>query len=141
MAQSKLSLHERLANRMRFVNKYFLNHITLFIARRGIGPFSVLVHEGRRSGRKYETPVIATYREDDILIPLPYGEHVDWLRNVMAHHGCELRRKQRKIQAVEPELIDLESASPALPAILVGIYRRLEVFRFLRLKYRGNDHG
>jgi deazaflavin-dependent oxidoreductase (nitroreductase family) len=126
---------------MRFVNKYILNHITLFIARRGIGPFSVLVHEGRRSGRKYETPVLVTYREDEILIPLPYGEHVDWLRNVMARHGCELRRKKRKIQAVEPELIDLESVSPALPAILVGIYRRLEVYRFLRLKYRRGDHS
>lgn len=136
MEESNRSLRERLANGMRVVNKYLLNHFTLFLARRGIGPFSVLVHEGRRSGRKYETPVLVTYREDEIIIPLPYGSHVDWLRNVMARQGCELHWKKREIHAVGPELIDLETASAALTARFVGIYRRLEVYQFLRMKYR-----
>ena len=38
---------------------------------------SVVRHAGRRSGRTYETPVIAVQHDDSFLIALPYGQRTD----------------------------------------------------------------
>lgn len=45
---------------------------------------SVVRHVGRRSGRTYETPVVAVEHDDGFLIALPYGDRTDWLKNVVA---------------------------------------------------------
>ena len=45
---------------------------------------SVVRHVGRRSGRNYETPVVAVEHDDGFLIALPYGERTDWMKNVLA---------------------------------------------------------
>lgn len=44
----------------RIVNKYIFNKFTLPLAKKGIGPYSVLLHQGRTSGRSYQTPLLAT---------------------------------------------------------------------------------
>jgi deazaflavin-dependent oxidoreductase (nitroreductase family) len=48
---------------------------------------SVVRHVGRRSGRTYQTPVVAAQHDDSFLIALPYGERTDWLKNVL-HSGA-----------------------------------------------------
>ncbi len=140
MKDNNRSLRDRFVDGVRVFNKYIFNRLTLFIARRGIGPFTVVIHEGRTSGRRYETPLLVTYRGDEIVIPLPYGDHVDWLRNVLARGGCEMLWKKRTIHAVAPELIDFETASTILPAKLAGTLRRFDVDHYLRIK-RYDDNG
>src|SRR5260370_18390225 len=44
---------------------------------------SVVRDVGRRSGRKYETPVIAAQHDDSFFIALPYGEPTDWLKSAL----------------------------------------------------------
>ena len=44
---------------------------------------SVVRHVGRRSGRTYETPVVAVRHDDSFLIALPYGKRTDWPKNVL----------------------------------------------------------
>jgi hypothetical protein len=44
----------------------------------------VIRHTGRRSGREYATPVWALPTSDGFLISLPFGEGVNWLKNVLA---------------------------------------------------------
>src|SRR5215467_6841739 len=73
-------------------NKVVLNKITRHIApwMPGLG---VVVHHGRRSGRRYETPVTVFTDGDRYIIALTYGPDTDWVRNVLASGGCELRTR------------------------------------------------
>ena len=41
---------------------------------------SIVRHIGRRSGRSYETPVVAVEHDDSLLIALPHGERTDWMK-------------------------------------------------------------
>ena len=47
-------------------------------------PWAVLIHAGRRSGRRYRTPVMATRRGDELRVPVLYGVQSDWVRNLLA---------------------------------------------------------
>lgn len=119
------------------LNKYIFNRITLAFTERGMGPLSVVYHIGRRSGRTYRTPVLASYVGEAIFIPLSYGEDVDWLRNVLAQGGCEILRKKQRIDAINPEVIDAATALPMLPENHRRILERTKEEKFLRLQAIG----
>lgn len=65
-----------------------LNPLTSRAARSGRGPFSLVRHVGRRSGRVRETPVILARTADGFVVELTYGPKVDWYRNIVAAGGC-----------------------------------------------------
>jgi deazaflavin-dependent oxidoreductase (nitroreductase family) len=92
-----------------------------------------VVHKGRRSGRNYKTPVLASHVEDYIYIPLPYGNHVDWLRNILAHGECKIFWKGEEIAASDPMIIEAETALSFLPEDRRNLLDRSEVEKFLRL--------
>jgi hypothetical protein len=48
--------------------KFTLNPLTRRLARSSMGPFSIVRHVGRRSGRLYETPIIVSPVEDGFVI-------------------------------------------------------------------------
>jgi deazaflavin-dependent oxidoreductase (nitroreductase family) len=88
--------------------KHSLNHLTRALARSSVGPFSIIRHVGRRSGKLYETPIIARRVKGGFMIELTYGHDVDWHKNVLAAGGCTLVWHGRyyvidKIEAVDPE--------------------------------------
>ena len=85
-----MSENNKFIDGIRIFNKFIFNRITLTLTKSGNGPFSVIYHIGRRSGRTYRTPVLASYVDETIIIPLSYGENVDWLRNTLAQGGCEI---------------------------------------------------
>lgn len=120
-------------NYVRHFNKHILNRIVLWLAYKGIGPYSVVTHRGRRSGRIYKTPVLASHVEDQIYIPLPYGDQVDWLRNVIAQSGCMVFCKGEETTALDPEVIEAEVALSSLPEGRRNLLDRPEVEKFLRL--------
>jgi deazaflavin-dependent oxidoreductase (nitroreductase family) len=68
--------------------KHTLNRLTIRMARSGRGPFSIVRHVGRRSGRQYETPVILAQVPGGFVAELTYGTDVDWYRNVAAAGHC-----------------------------------------------------
>ncbi len=80
-------------------NKAGLNRVTRHIApwMPGLG---VVVHRGRRSGRLYQTPVNVFAAEDGYVLALTYGPDTDWVKNVLAAGGCELRTRGRAVQLV-----------------------------------------
>jgi deazaflavin-dependent oxidoreductase (nitroreductase family) len=45
---------------------------------------ALMRHVGRRTGKPYETPVIAERTEDGFVIPIAYGTDSDWYHNVIA---------------------------------------------------------
>ena len=81
-----------------------LNRVTTRIARSGFGPFSLIRHVGRRSGRTYETPVILVGVPEGFIAELTYGEGVNWYRNIVAAGGCIVvhRRREYRVDRIEP---------------------------------------
>lgn len=106
-------------------NKVGLNRVTKHIAPwlPGLG---VVIHRGRRSGKVYQTPVNVFAAGDGYVFALTYGPHTDWVKNVLAAGGCELRTRGRAVQLTEPRLFRDEARrhvrSPARQVLrLIGV--------------------
>jgi hypothetical protein len=56
---------------------------------------NVVVHRGRRPGRRYRTPVNVFATEDGYRFALTYGPDTDWVRSVLAAGGCEQQTRGR----------------------------------------------
>jgi deazaflavin-dependent oxidoreductase (nitroreductase family) len=95
-------------------NKAGLNRVTRHIApwMPGLG---LVVHRGRRSGRLYQTPVNVFAAEDGYVLALTYGPDTDWVKNVLAAGGCELRTRGRAVQLVSPRLFQDEARRDIRP--------------------------
>ena len=121
-------------NRVRYFNKYILNKLTRKIAYGARGPFAIIRHVGRKSGKQYETPIIVQQVEGGFVIALTYGTEVDWYHNVLAAGHCEilLHRKTYPIEKIEP--MDIEAAMPAFPRPEGAILRRMGVRDFVWMK-------
>ncbi|HZD69782.1 MAG TPA: nitroreductase family deazaflavin-dependent oxidoreductase [Actinomycetes bacterium] len=113
-------------------NKVGLNRITRRIAPWAPG-FGVVVHRGRRSGRRYRTPVNVFPTQDGYLFALTYGPDTDWVKNVLAAGGCELHTRGRAIRLVAPHLYHDESQRGIRP-VERQVLRILGVTDFLSLK-------
>jgi hypothetical protein len=125
----------KLKNMVRQFNKRILNPFTLSFAGRRRSPYTIVMHVGRKSGRIYATPVVAAVRESRIFIPLPYGEGVDWLRNILAEGGCTVKWNGISYQVGEPEVIDSYIAISEFPAYQQGALKLLRVQKFLSVKH------
>jgi deazaflavin-dependent oxidoreductase (nitroreductase family) len=82
----------------------YINPVTRRIA--GWMPgFALLTYTGRKSGRTYRTPINVFRRGDEYVFALTYGSGSQWVKNVLAAGGCEMRRMGRDINLVDPEVI------------------------------------
>jgi deazaflavin-dependent oxidoreductase (nitroreductase family) len=111
-----------------------LNRVTRRIARSGRGPFSLVRHIGRKSGRTYETPVILARVPEGFIAELTYGAQVNWYRNIVAAGGCVVlhRRREYRVVGVEPCGAEYGRAAFPTPARLILKALRREQFRLLR---------
>ncbi len=57
-------------NRIRYFNKHITNRILRRFASSSRGPFAVIYHVGRRSGKPYETTIMVWPRGDGFVIAL-----------------------------------------------------------------------
>jgi len=110
-----MNLKRQLRKSLFFLINHTLNPLTRRLARTSFGPFSLVRHVGRRSGKIYETPIIVSRVEDGFIIELTYGYDVDWHKNVLAAGGCTLvwRGEEYVINEIEP--LDAESGRAAFP--------------------------
>jgi F420H(2)-dependent quinone reductase len=114
--------------------KNSLNRVTSRLARSGHGPFSLVRHVGRKTGKTYETPLILARLGRDFIAELTYGEDVSWYRNAVAANGCRIVWK-----GVEHRIVGIEPCDPELAlrafgypaAAILRVLRRRE-FRLLR---------
>ena len=72
---------------------------------------SVVRHIGRRTGRTYETPVVAVEHEDSVLIALPYGERTDWMKNVLASGRATIVSNGQTVEVDRPQIIAMTEAT------------------------------
>jgi len=113
-------------------NKVGLNRITRHVAPWMPG-FGLVVHRGRRSGREYQTPVNVFPAEDGFVIALTYGADTDWVKNVQAAGGCELRTRGRALRVGSPRVYHDETRHGIRP-LEREMLRLLGVADFLSVK-------
>lgn len=120
---------------MRFMRPFttrVVNPITRPFAGRLPG-FGILSYVGRRSGRRYRTPINVFRHGQDYVVALTYGSDVDWVKNVMAAGGCELETMGRSFHLTDPRLfVDPKQRLMPLPVRL--FLRLMRVTEFLSMR-------
>jgi deazaflavin-dependent oxidoreductase (nitroreductase family) len=113
-------------------NKAGLNRVTRRVAPwlPGLG---VVVHRGRRSGKVYQTPVNVFAAEGGYVLALTYGPDTDWVKNVLAAGGCELRTRGRVVELTAPRVYHDETRRGIRP-VERRVLRAIRVADFLSLK-------
>jgi deazaflavin-dependent oxidoreductase (nitroreductase family) len=119
--------------RVRTLVKRFVNPVLRTVAQLSFGPFALLRHVGRRSGKPYEIPIMVWPVDGGFVIELTYGTQVDWLRNLRAAGQGSLRWHKREFVLHKPEFIDAESGWRALPGWTKPILRLSGEHEFVKL--------
>jgi deazaflavin-dependent oxidoreductase (nitroreductase family) len=105
----------------------FTNRIVNPITRRVAGHlpgFAILIYVGRRSGKRYRTPINVFHRDGRFVFALTYGREVQWVKNVLAAGSCEIEELGRITRLVEPELM-VDPAGRLMP-VPVRLFLRLQ---------------
>jgi deazaflavin-dependent oxidoreductase (nitroreductase family) len=107
-----------------------------------VPPWAVILHQGRRSGRRYRTPVLAFKRDHTLIVALLYGEESDWLRNLQAGDG-HLVRAGRTFRLASPRVVATREAAElsALSASARWYCRRAENQAILQIGDREAGFG
>jgi deazaflavin-dependent oxidoreductase (nitroreductase family) len=113
--------------------KRFVNPLLRNLAHSSRGPFALLRHIGRHSGKTYEIPIMVWRVKDGFVIALTYGPQVDWLRNLQAAEGGSLRWHKQEYVFQKPEFIDEQAALRALPPFIRLFLGRLGTHEFVKL--------
>ncbi|HLZ07253.1 MAG TPA: hypothetical protein VKT80_01600 [Chloroflexota bacterium] len=121
---------------LRSFNRRFANKFVLSFAGEPGTPYAVIRHLGRRSGERYETPVVAAPTADGFIIALPYGTDLDWLRNLQASGQGKIFYGGAETSIAAPELIDEISAFLLLPERWRLICKLFGIKHYARLRTR-----
>lgn len=116
---------------LRAVAARFLNPWVLRLGLAGArwSPIGVVHHVGRRSGRRYGTPLAIHRRGDRLFVPLTYGPDARWCLNVLAAGGCRVLLRGRELEASRPRVVGRD----ALTSSLARRYRLVGMRDFLEL--------
>jgi deazaflavin-dependent oxidoreductase (nitroreductase family) len=88
---------------------------------------SIVSHIGRRSGRTYQTPVVAVGHEDGFLIALPYGNRTDWMKNVQASGRATVITHGHSYEVDHPLIIPMSDATQHFGPKEQRLHRRFDV--------------
>ncbi|MGW4122381.1 nitroreductase family deazaflavin-dependent oxidoreductase [Nocardia sp. NPDC004711] len=124
---------------VRVFNKYVTNPVMMRLAGRRHWCASVIRHTGRRTGKPYATPVVAAPVAEGFLIPLPYGTHVDWLRNLQYSGTATIQYRGRVYAVGSPEIVDAAAAAQQLSARRQRQFRRFGIGRFVGVQRADGD--
>jgi deazaflavin-dependent oxidoreductase (nitroreductase family) len=119
---------------IRTSNKFVLNPVMGLLAGRKNFYAAAIEHTGRKSGKRYSTPVAAERTPDGYLVPLAYGTGVDWLRNLMATGRAAVSADGQTHEVTAPEVIDAATALPMLAPARRRRYERLGVAHYLHVR-------
>ena len=60
---------------------------------------------GRKSGKVYHTPINVFRASNGFIIALTYSSKSEWVKNVLATGGCELKTRGKKYQISAPNVV------------------------------------
>jgi len=117
--------------------KHTLNPVAIRAARRGSGPFSLIEHVGRKTGKRYETPIIVAPVDAGFVAELTYGPNVAWYQNARAAGGCVVRYHGRPFTIDRIDELDAAAGLKAYGAPRSWVLRLLRRHDFLLLHVAG----
>lgn len=150
IALSKVMQQQGVRDALRRFIQRRVNPSTLRSAGTPSSDYAVITHVGRRSGHVYTTPVSALPFGEDFVIPLPYGAHTDWCRNVLAAGTCTLRWHGQEYLLEQPEVVPRAQVESELPLsgknrlANIGAYLHRESVNLCKSRTRGilsHRHG
>lgn len=115
---------------VRTFNKHVLNPAMLRVAGRRHWYAGVIHHTGRHTGKSYATPVVVEQSPEGIVIPLPYGADVDWLRNAIAAGHATVTVHGETFDVTDPQIVGPTIAATRMPAHRARGFRRLGIETF-----------
>ncbi len=116
-------------------NRRFSNKLMRPLAR-VIPGLGVLHHKGRVTGTDYETP-LNVFRDDSrLIVPLTYGEDVDWLQNALAARQNEIVTRGEIIVVGPPDEIDTKRGMAIVPPSVRVVLAWLDVTGFVAFSPR-----
>jgi deazaflavin-dependent oxidoreductase (nitroreductase family) len=95
---------------------------------------SVIRHQGRTTGRTYETPVWAVPTEDGFVIAIVYGSRSDWLKNVLASGAAAIVHEGHICPVYQPQIVPMDSVRAYFPATIQRTQRLVHVDQCLRVR-------
>jgi deazaflavin-dependent oxidoreductase (nitroreductase family) len=95
---------------------------------------SVIRHQGRTTGRAYQTPVWAVSTEDEFVVAIVYGSGTDWLKNVLASGAAAIVHEGETCPVDRPEIVPMDSVRAYFPATLQRTHRLIRVEGCLRVR-------
>lgn len=96
--------------------------------------YALLRHSGRKSGKTYETPVMAWPTASGILVPISWGLQSDWYQNTIASGSCAIQIRGRWNRCAEPALISRAEALAHLPPLTRSIARLFPIQHFMLMR-------
>jgi deazaflavin-dependent oxidoreductase (nitroreductase family) len=95
--------------------------------------FGVITYRGRKSGKTYNTPLNVFRRGDEYVVALTYGSDVQWVKNVIAAGGCELRRMGKRVKLTNPTVF-IDPQARLTPQPIRLFLRLMRVTEFMRMR-------
>jgi deazaflavin-dependent oxidoreductase (nitroreductase family) len=86
------------------INIAFTNRIAGLFAG-SLPGFGILNHVGRKSGKVYRTPINVFRASNGFIIALTYSSQSEWVKNVLAAGGCELKTRGKKYHLFAPKVV------------------------------------
>jgi hypothetical protein len=124
----------RLLGAVRRFNRTFTNRLQRSAAGKPGAYASVIRHQGRVSGRSYETPIVPFATDDGFLMSLPYGPGTDWAKNVLARGSAVLITDGRTYTVDQPEVIATDLVEDLFPLSEQRTHRLFRVEQCLRVR-------
>ena len=94
-----------------------VNPLVLRIAgRRHMPVLGIVHHRGRKSGRRYDTPLgVRPAPGGGFVMPLTFSEASQWYQNIRAAGGCVITYLGADHAVTAPIIVDRATAGPAYP--------------------------
>ncbi|WP_166906155.1 nitroreductase family deazaflavin-dependent oxidoreductase [Mycobacterium sp. DL440] len=96
-------------------------------AARAITPWlpslGTLEHVGRKSGKRYRTPLLVFKAHDGYATLIGYGPQTDWLKNVLAGGPTMLRKRGRVVALTNPQVMSKAEAAAFVTRRSLPLYR------------------
>jgi deazaflavin-dependent oxidoreductase (nitroreductase family) len=113
-------------------NRYVTNPLQKLWAPR-LRYMAVIEHRGRKSGRSYQTPVMAFVEDGGVSVVLNYGAKSDWVRNVEAAGSAVVVHQGKRYKLTDPRVVPIDSPELAPGVRAVGVSSRSALHGLLTL--------
>lgn len=128
-----------LLDAVRWFNRAFTNKLQGRFAGKPGAYASMIRHQGRRSGRSYETPIVPFATDDGFVVSLPYGPTADWVENVLASGSAVLVHDGRTLTVDRPEVVRVAQVQALFPPSEQRTHRLFRIDHCLRLRHVAVD--